>query len=71
MECPFCEGELMKTDSFGYFCAHQSGKRLGDIYECPVARGHGEDDTICESDDFHGLFHTLDSTGELYNGYPC
>ena len=69
MECPYCGAELEHTDSYGRFCAHQDGKRLGDIYRCPVAV---EQEGKCDSECFHvcGSFYT-DEYGELHDGYPC
>lgn len=65
MICSYCGTELWEDGPYGFFAAHQSGKKLGDIYSCPVASGE------CESDTFNGLFYVPLSTGNLEEGYPC
>jgi len=39
MECTYCEAELEKEDEYGFFCAHQSGEKMGDILRCPNHEG--------------------------------
>lgn len=69
VECPICGAELVWEDQYGYFCAHQSGEKLGDIFRCP--NGVAQDGT-CESECFSvaGSLYTTKS-GELREGYPC
>jgi len=69
MECPICGEVLEKEDEYGRFCAHQDGKRLGEIFRCPNGR---EQNGQCNSECFHvaGSFYT-DTHGNLYEGYPC
>lgn len=67
MECPECGAELEWQDVYGYFAAHQSGEKVGDIYKCPNA----EDETCDSCMHFvSGSFYT-DEYGNLHAGYPC
>lgn len=70
MECPICGAELTHHDIYGRLAAHQDGRKLGDIYECPNGR---EQDGSCASESFRvaGSFYTIDPSDELHKGYPC
>ena len=70
MECPYCGSGLEYVDYFGRLAAHQDGKVLGDIYQCPKGREESEE---CESSVFHvaGSFYVYRDSGELHEGYPC
>ena len=70
MECPICGATLDHEDNFGRFCAHQDGKKIGEIYRCPNGV---EQDGSCNSELFHvaGAFHVYDDEGQLKEGYPC
>ena len=84
MKCPECRAELNQIDEYGYFCAHQSGEKLGDIFQCPNFEGFVSEeeareynpefedweDIVCESAVHNGYFHT-DKLGNLKEGYPC
>ena len=61
MECPYCETELSYHDYYGRLCAHQDGKKLGDIYKCE------NEDAEC----YGTHFHTRGESDELHEGYPC
>lgn len=85
MQCPECHVELNQIDEYGYFCAHQSGEKLGDIFQCPNINGFESEKTarkynpefegdwreiLCESTVHNGHFYT-DKSGNLKEGYPC
>lgn len=39
MECTYCGHGLEVVDYYGRICAHQDGKKLGDILKCPNHEG--------------------------------
>ena len=56
--CPECEEELEQIDSYGYFAAHQSGRKIGEIFKC------------LNEDCAEEFFYT-DNNDNLHVGYPC
>jgi hypothetical protein len=60
--CSYCGCELVHHDSFGYFAAHQSGQKRGDIWKCPA----------CDENGAPCLYHThLGAEYDLHEGHPC
>lgn len=58
MECTYCGADLIWTDYYGRICAHQDGKKLGDIFKCPNHEGFDSEE---EAKKYEQQYHTMNN----------